>query len=554
MYNSKKERPIYVIGHKNPDTDSICSAIAYADLKNRSSDGTYKARRAGEINEETEFVLKYFDVQPPGYLPNAGMQVRDMEFHETPGAGSRITVKEAWNLMSEASTMTLPITDGDDHLLGLITVGDIAKYYMNVKSNTIMAEARTQYRAIAETLEGRLVTGNEHGYFIRGKVLVGAAQPERLKEAMDPDDLVILSDREDAQLMAIGCGASCLILCMVEKPSDIVLESAEKNECVIITTHLDTYTASRLIDQSIPVDHLMTKANIVSFHTRDFVDDIRDTMGRLRHRDFPVLDHKDRYVGTVSRRNLMNVDRKKLILVDHSEVSQAADNLDQADILEIIDHHRIGTVETIRPIYFRGEPVGCTATIIYQIYKEKDLTVHPTIAGLLCAAILSDTLMFRSPTCTERDRLAAEELAEIAGIEIEKFAKEMFKAGSNLSGKPTEAIFYQDFKKFIFDGVSFGVGQISSMSPESLLEIKERLLPFMAEEAGRNGLTMIFFMLTNILTEETELLYVGEGAEQLIEEALHLEARGGSINLPGVVSRKKQLIPAFMVSLQMVEG
>ena len=552
MYNSKKERPVYIIGHKNPDTDSICSAIAYADIKNRSSDGLYKARRAGEINEETEFVLDYFKVKPPGFLPNAGMQVRDMEFHETPGAGERITVKEAWSLMADASTMTLPITDADDHLLGLITVGDIAKYYMNVKSNTIMAEARTQYRAIAETLEGKIVSGNPHGYFVKGKVLVGAAQPERLKEAMDPDDLVILSDREDAQLMAIACGASCLILCMVEKPTEAVLESAEKNECVIITTCLDTYTAARLIDQSIPVEHLMTKTGIVAFHTQDFVDDIRDTMGKLRHRDFPVLDHRDRYVGTVSRRNLLNVDRKKLILVDHSEVSQAADNLEQADIIEIIDHHRIGTVETIRPIYFRGEPVGCTATILYRIYQEKSLDIPGQIAGLLCAAILSDTLMFRSPTCTERDREAAYALAEIAGIEIESFAREMFKAGSSLADKSTEEIFYQDFKKFIFDGVNFGVGQISSMSPESLNELKERLMLFMEQECGKNGLTMIFFMLTNILTEETELLYVGENAEQLIEDALHLNAENGSIILPGVVSRKKQLIPAFMTTLQQV--
>jgi len=549
---AEKQNKVYIVGHKNPDTDSICSAIAYADVKNRSEDGVFQARRAGQINEETEFVLNYFGMEQPSYMPNVGMQVRDMEIHETPGASDKITVREAWDKMAAAGTVTLPITDRDSKLRGLITVGDIATYYMDAYTRTIMSDARTQYRAMAATLEGKVIAGNEHGYFVHGKVLVGAAQPERMTSVMDPDDLVILSDREDAQLKAIEAGASCLVICMGAEPSEKVVRAADKRSCVLILTELDTYTVARLINQSIPIKHLMTKKGIVAFHTDDYVDNIKTTMGRLRHRDFPVLNRQERYVGTISRRNLINIKKKQLILIDHSEVSQAVDNLEEADILEIIDHHRIGTVETLQPIFFRGEPVGCTATIIYEIYQEKKLDIPEKIAGLLCAAIISDTLMFRSPTCTPKDQAAAEDLAVTAGLSIEDFAKKMFKAGSNLSSKTPEEIFYQDFKKFIFGESVFGVGQISSMSRESLQEIKERMLPIMKAECGKNGITMVFFMLTDIMTEETELLYYGKDTEALIMDAFHIKAKDGECILPGVVSRKKQLIPAFMESLQNV--
>ncbi|MDO4479003.1 MAG: putative manganese-dependent inorganic diphosphatase [Lachnospiraceae bacterium] len=546
----EKMRPVYIVGHKNPDTDSICSAIAYADIKNRTDEGFFRAMRAGETNEETEFVLRYFDVPRPGYLPDVGTQVRDMQFHETPGVDEHISVKEAWDQMGTAGSRTLPITDANDKLKGIITIGDIANYYMDAQSMTALAEARTQYRAIARTLQGTVAVGNPHGYFVKGKVLVGAALPEQLKEAMDPDDLVILGNREDAQLMAIACGASCLVLCLSDAVSERVRQAADEKDCVVIVTKLDTYTAARLIGQSIPIDHLMTREGIICFHTDDFVDNIKETMGRVRHRDFPVLDRRDRYIGTVSRRNLINVTRKKVILVDHSEMSQAVDNLEQAEILEIVDHHRIGTVETRQPVYFRGEPVGCTATIINRIYHEKHLDIEPTIAGLLCAAILSDTLMFRSPTATVLDEIAARELAQIAGIDLEKFAEAMFKAGSDLSHKTAEEIFYQDFKKFVFGTTVFGVGQISSMSQENLDNIRERIIPMMREECGKNGITMVFYMLTNIMTEDTELLYFGDGAEALIAEAFKITAEGGSCVLPQVVSRKKQLIPAMMDALQ----
>ena len=301
-----------------------------------------------------------------------------------------------------------------------------------------------------------------------------------------------------------------------------------------------------MISQSIPVKHLMTTSDIITSHLDDFTANIQSIMGKYRHRDFPVLDKKDRYIGTVSRRNMLNIKKKKLILVDLYEKSQAVDNIDQAEILEIIDHHRIGSLETLNPVYFRNQPVGCTATILYTIYREQDLEISKEIAGLLCAAIISDTLMLRSQTCTKWDQEACLELSQIAEIDIEAFATEMFRAGSNLSGKSAEEIFYQDFKKFYSGDIAFGVGQISSLDSTELAEVKQRLIPIMKNECGKNGISMVFFMITNIISESTELLCYGEDSEKVVQESFNVKVSRGSCYLSGVVSRKKQLIPKLM--------
>lgn len=546
-----KQGKIYIIGHKNPDTDSICSAIAYADIKNRLNSGKkYAAKRAGQINEETEYVLKRFGVEAPGYLSDVGTQVKDMEIRETPGVPNNISIKDAWSIMKKSSAVTLPITKEDGQLEGLITTGDIANSYMDAHDNYFLSNARTQYRSIANTVEGTVVTGNSHGYFIRGKVVIGAAHPNKLGEFLEEEDLVILGDRYEDHLCAIEQNVSCMIVCNNAEVSHDIVEAAERNQCVVIRSSLDTFTVARLINQSIPVKHIMKKENLITFQTDDFTDNIKDIMVKTRHRAFPVVNKHGKYIGTVSRRNLLGMKKKQLILVDHNEKTQAVDNIDAAEILEIIDHHRLGSLETLQPIMFRNQPVGCTATIMYQMYTEKALEISPAIAGLLCSAIISDTLMFRSPTCTSADKMAAGALALIAGINIEEHAKEMFTAGSNLRGKTAEVIFYQDFKRFTADTVNFGVGQISSMNAEELADLKQRLIPFMQHECGKNGISMVFFMLTNILEECSEIICYGEGSGRLVEEAFEVkEAQGGYI-LPGVISRKKQLIPAFIGTLQ----
>ena len=512
------EDSVFIVGHKNPDTDSICSAISYAYLKNRlSGTSRYKARRAGQINEETEFVLRHFGVDAPDYMPNVGTQVSDLKIEETEGAPDDITIRIAWEYMKESGAVTLPVMNKDNTLQGILTVGDIARYYMDAYTKTIMSEAKTKYYDIAETINGTVIIGNEHAYFSKGKVLVGAAMPEHLASFMEKDDLVILSDREDSQLQAIECGASCIVICLTENASEAVIRLAEEKSCVVICTKFDTYTVARLINQSIPARFLMKREELLTFRIDDYVDDIKETMGKVRFHDFPILDRKGKYLGMISRRSLINMNKKKVILVDHTEKSQAVENLEEAEILEIIDHHRIGTVETLQPVFFRGEPVGCTATILTKMFHENSIGIPPVIAGLLCSAIISDTLMFRSPTCTKRDRQSAEDLAEIAGINIEEYAKEMFRAGSNLKNKTPDEILHQDFKKFIFGETVFGVGQISSMDSEELEEIADKLQPQLEMECGKNGIQMVFLMLTNILTEDTMLLSFGKGSEALVK-------------------------------------
>ena len=548
----RNQEKIFVIGHKNPDTDSICSAIAYADIKNRTSQKVkYIPKRAGQINEETEYVLNRFGMQPPGYLSNIGTQIKDMDIRMSPEADKSMSLKNAWDLMMEKSIVSLPIRDREGQLEGLITIGDIAKTYMDTTDSYLLSRAKTQYRRIAETIAGTVVEGNEHGYFTKGKVLVGTANPEMLKAYIEPDDLIIMGDREEDHLQAIAQNVSCIIVGMGIEVSEKVIKLAHEREIVIIMSPYDTFTIARLINQSIPVRYIMKTDNLVTFNTEDFTDDIQNEMIKHRHRAFPVINKKGKCIGTISRRNFLDMHRKKVALVDHNEKDQAVDNIDKAEIVEIIDHHKLGSLETMVPISFRNQPVGCTATILYEMYGEQKLEISPSIAGLLCAAIISDTLMFRSPTCTLSDKMAAGALALIAGINIEQFAKEMFKAGSNLKDKSPEEIFYQDYKKFIAeDEINFGVGQISSMDSDELAEIKERLVPFMVSECGRHGVTRVFFMLTNIIEESTELLYYGEGSEEMASTAFHMEPTDGVFDLKGVVSRKKQLIPALMEAAQ----
>ena len=548
----RNQEKIFVIGHKNPDTDSICSAIAYADIKNRTSQKVkYIPKRAGQINEETEYVLNRFGMQPPGYLSNIGTQIKDMDIRMSPEADKSMSLKNAWDLMMEKSIVSLPIRDREGQLEGLITIGDIAKTYMDTTDSYLLSRAKTQYRRIAETIAGTVVEGNEHGYFTKGKVLVGTANPEMLKAYIESDDLIIMGDREEDHLQAIAQNVSCIIVGMGIEVSEKVIKLAHEREIVIIMSPYDTFTIARLINQSIPVRYIMKTDNLVTFNTEDFTDDIQNEMIKHRHRAFPVINKKGKCIGTISRRNFLDMHRKKVALVDHNEKDQAVDNIDKAEIVEIIDHHKLGSLETMVPISFRNQPVGCTATILYEMYGEQKLEISPSIAGLLCAAIISDTLMFRSPTCTLSDKMAAGALALIAGINIEQFAKEMFKAGSNLKDKSPEEIFYQDYKKFIAeDEINFGVGQISSMDSDELAEIKERLIPFMVSECGRHGVTRVFFMLTNIIEESTELLYYGEGSEEMARIAFHMEPEDGVFDLKGVVSRKKQLIPALMEAAQ----
>lgn len=538
-----------VLGHRNPDTDSICSAICYAGFKHQLTGENYEPCRAGNVNPETQYVLDYFKLKAPRLVENVKTQVKDIEIRKTKGVSRGISLKNAWGLMQENNVVTLPCVTEEGLLEGVITIGDITKSYMNLYDSSIISKACTKYANILDTLEGSMVVGDSEAYFDRGKVLIAAANPDLMENYIEKHDLVILGNRYESQLCAIEMEAGCIIVCEGAGVSLTIRKLAQERGCAVITTPYDTYTTARLINQSMPISYFMTKENIIEFSEEDYLDDIREIMASKRHRDFPILDSDGKYIGMISRRNLLGAKGKSIILVDHNEKSQAVEGMESADIREIIDHHRLGTVETMSPVFFRNQPLGCTATIIYQMYQENHMEIDKTTAGLLCSAIISDTLLFRSPTCTPIDKAAGLALAQIAGLDIEKYAIDMFSAGSNLKGKSDGDIFYQDFKRFTVGNSVFGIGQITSLNAVELKDLRTRMSAYTEKEREQHEIDMMFFMLTNILTEFTDLICTGQGAEQLIANAFHVKdedmenvsGQTGIVKLPGVVSRRNSL-------------
>lgn len=544
---------VYVIGHRNPDTDSICSAVAYAHLKHKATGYNYEPRRAGEISSETAYVLDYFKVEAPPYVKNVRTQVGDVAYRHIEGVSGQISLKKVWEFMRSSKANTVPVVDSYNNLEGLITMGDITRSYMEVYDNRIVSTAHTPYRNIIETLEGEMITGDENDVMKEGKVLIAAANPDVMENYIKKNDLVILGNRYEAQLCAIEMDAQCIVVCDGAMVSYTITKLAESHGCKIIKTPYDTYTAARLMNQSMPVRFFMKTEELITFTEEDYIAEVRDIMAKTRYQYFPILDDESKFLGLISRRNFIDAKPKRLILVDHNERSQSVEGIEDVEVLEIIDHHRLGGIQTMSPVFFRNQPLGCTATIVYQMYQENGIEIEPEIAGLLCAAILSDTLVYRSPTCTPIDKAAAETLAEIAGIDVPSFASGMFAAGSSLANKTAEEIFHQDYKVFTSGHTSFAVGQINAMNENELDKIKTRVLEYMEESYSSHGVSMLFFMLTNILEESTDLLYYGEGARELVGNAFHLKDLSEEVRLPKVVSRKKQLIPALMMALRQEE-
>lgn len=545
MTENNEKEAVWVVGHRNPDTDSICAAISYAYLKNRIDDSRlYIAKKAGPLNGETRYVLRRFSFPEPETVHDVKTQIRDLHIRHTPGISSHYSLKKAWELMKAEDVVTLPIVDEDNRLVGIINNGDIAYSYMDVYDNSVLGRARTQYKNIVETLNGRLLTGNIHGYVVRGKVVVASGNREAIRNEIEEDDVVILGNVRERQEIALEKKPSCMIVTGVSDVDREIVEEAASIDCVLIATEYDSFTTARLINQSMPIKYFMTRKDLETFELDDTIDDVKDRMAKIRHRDFPVLDGDGHYMGMFSRRNLLSMERKKLILVDHNEKSQAVDGIDEADILEIIDHHRIGSLETIQPIYFRNQPLGCSSTIIYRMFLENNVEIPGQIAGLMLSAIISDTLMFRSPTCTEYDVEAGHALAEIAGVEIEELANAIFEAGSDFAGKSDEEIFYQDFKVFHEGTVAFGVAQVSAVSSQELEKVGERLQPYLKTVLADQNLSMVFMLLTNIIRQGSAVIYDGREAREMLGSAFGNEVlKEDEAELPGVVSRKKQFIP-----------
>ena len=547
----KAAHKVVVIGHRNPDTDSICSAIAYAELKNKTSDLVCEPRRAGKMNQETEFVLKKFGVKPPRMCTDVNPKIRDVDYREMPGIPGSTSLRKAWEIMRDQKIDTLPVTSADNELEGVITVKDIATANMDVFDTEILAKSKTSYKNILETLDGTMVVGSEDAVCATGRIRIGTATPEMLESTVEKGDIVILTNRYESQLCAIEKEAALLIICNGSKVGRTIQRIAEETGVAIMTTPEDTYAVGKLISQCAPISYYMTRDDIMKFTLVTPVADVTRVMAKVRHRYFPILDEDGKYCGMVSRRNIINLQKRRIILVDHNEATQAVEGFDQAEILEIIDHHRIGSLETSGPVYFRNQPVGCTATIITQMYDENGVKIPQKTAGLLLAAILSDTLVFRSPTCTPLDEATAKRLAKIAGVEINTFANEMFEAGEKLDGKTAEGVFLQDFKVFMCGDIRFGVAQGSYMTRKNLLAAEDLLKPYLEEARNKQNVEDIYMLLTDVPKEESVVISSGRYAAEVLADGFETQpADDGSFTLPGVVSRKKQFIPALMTAYQ----
>lgn len=534
---------IYVTGHKNPDSDSICAAYSYAEFKNLTGDTKAVPVRLGNVSQETQFVLDYFGAKAPELLKTVRLMVEDLNFDKINPVLPTLSLKSAWNVMKENNMKTLPVADENNHLLGVLSVSNLTSCYMDMWDNTILSKSNTTLENILDTLSATACYINENLKTFPGKIVVSAMDPKSMVDHINAGDIAIVGDREEAQVALIDKKVSLMIVTGSHTPCENIITLARENGVTVIVTPHDSFTTSRLIIQSVPVEYVMAKENIVSFTNDDLVDDIKDAMAQTRFRNYPVIDENGRVLGMVARYHLISKHKKKVIQVDHNERGQSVDGLEDAEVLEIIDHHRVADIQTSNPIFFRNEPIGSTSTIVAKCFFERGLTPSKTAAGLLCSAIISDTLLFRSPTCTPQDEEICRRLAEIAGISsVEDYAKEMFKAGTSLKGKTVEQIFNQDYKPFSIEDIKVGIAQVNTMDIDGFMPLKEEMLAYMNEKAKESSLDMVMLLLTDIITEGSQVLVVGERSD-IAEKAFNATLVDNTAFLPGVLSRKKQVVP-----------
>lgn len=533
---------IYVTGHKNPDSDSICAAYAYSEFKNKTGTLPAVPVRLGHVNPETQYILDYFGVEAPKYLKTVKLKVEDLEFDRITPVSPDISLKTAWNIMKNKSIKTLPVADANDHLLGVLAIANLTSCYMDIWDNKILAKSNTSFDNILDTLSAKEIYTNPNVKTFPGKIAVIAMKPESMQDHIEPGDIAIVGDREEVQSALLDFNISLMIITGSHTPTNEILEKAREANISIITTPYDSFTASRLIIQSIPVGYVMIKDKLVTFSTDDLVEDVKKVMIDTRYRSYPVIGSNGKVLGTISRFHLISNYKKKIIQVDHNERGQSVDGLEDAEILEIIDHHRVADIQTSGPLYFRSEPIGSTSTIVGKCFFENGIRPSKQAAGLLCGAIISDTLLFRSPTCTLQDKNTCLKLAEIADINVEEFAKEMFKAGTSLKGKTVEQIFNQDFKPFTIEETKVGIAQVNTMDIEGFMPLKDEMLTYMNVKAKESNLDMVMLLLTDILNEGSQILVAGDKPE-IVENAFNVTLEDSTAFLDGVLSRKKQVVP-----------
>ena len=536
---------VYVSGHRNPDTDSICSAIAYSYLLNATNKYNAVPVRLGEINRETEYVLKRFGVEHPVLLKTVKQKVEDLNYDKVTVFSKDLTLKTAWFLLKQQNLKSAPILDEHGQLLGLLSTSNIIEGYMDQWDSEVLKKAKTPVENVIDTLEANVIYLNESLKVVEGDIHIAAMSGSEAKKRIHENDVVIVGgDRSDDLEELISVKPSLIVLTGSLTADENVVKKCEEQGISIISTPFNTYQTSQQIVQAIPVEYVMIKGDIKTFSTDDTLDYMKEVMSETRYRGYPVIDLNNRCVGSISRFALLKGLRKKVILVDHNERGQSIPGIEEADILEIVDHHRVADIQTVGPLLFRGEPLGSTATIVTKIFDELDVEMPSHIAGLLLGAVVSDTLLFKSPTCTPVDTKIAKKLAEIAGVDIQKFAMEMFKAGTSLVGKTVDEIFNQDFKKFSFDNLQVGVAQVNSMDIEGFLPYKKDMLDYMNKFAEDNNLEFTLLLLTDIINANSEI-FVGGPRPELVEKAFNVQLTECQGTLAGVISRKKQVVPAI---------
>ena len=533
---------VYITGHKNPDSDSICAALAYAEYKNKTGSDHYVPVRLGEINRETYFILAYFGVEPPEYIEDVRLQISDLNIDKIAPISSEITLKMAWNIMRMNNVKSIPVVDENETLNGIVSVSNVTESYMDVWDNMILGKSKVTVNNLLDTLTGQLLHLNKDRKHFYGKIYALSASPDEVSKTLEEGDIVITGNRRDSLEGAVERKVSLIIITGSGDMDEDLLERAKENRVTVINTPYDTYTTSRLISQSVPVNYVMTKENIMYFSSDDYIGDIRNTMAETRFRSYPVVSEENKVVGTISRFHLISGKKKKVILVDHNEKGQSVKGLNEAEILEIIDHHRVADVATSTPIFFRNEPVGSTSTIVANIFFENGIRPSKKTAGLLAAAIISDTLLFKSPTSTNVDRLVLQRLAQIADIDVEEFALEMFKYGTSLAGKSPQEILKQDFKVFTYDNSKIGVSQVYTMDSDTIDELKDTIIETMEEMTEHEGFGLQLLIVTDIYKEGSELIAVGK-QKDVINKAFDVQMKENSVYIPGILSRKKQVIP-----------
>ena len=528
---------VYITGHRNPDTDSIVSAMAYAALKNALGQRQYQAARLGQISDETHSVLERFGFQPPQLISNVRTQVRDLDYDTPPSLSAAATISRAWQTMQADRISVLPVANEDGTLYGMLSAGDVANYDMRSVRNP-MVSSMPVYNLLS-VMEGEILNaGGQLRDEVSGEVVIALPTCRENLLFSKPESIVVCGDQPDMIRRALEIGVSCIIVCQAEVPQELL--SMETETCLISTPY-DPYQAVRLIWHALPISHICKSGELVSFHLDDYIDDVRNTVLESRFRAYPILDEEERVVGTLSRFHLLRPRRKQVILMDHNEKAQSVVGLDQAEILEIVDHHRLADIQTTNPIYVRNEPVGSTTTIVAGMYQEKGLMPTAKMAGLMAAAIVSDTVMFKSPTCTQRDIDVANRMARIANLSLEELGKAIF-ASTCGEEKSAEAILKTDYKEFHIAGHDLAVSQITCMDSERLLQRKQEFLEVMNRIRRERSFNTVVLMITDVLLDGTQLLFVGD--EDTIQQAFNIKGdHDHCVFLPKILSRKKQVIP-----------